>query len=184
MQIDTVVFSHSGRLPGIGAHRGSSQYDRPRSQILHGTGACHPAARLADDHHRTLECPVSLAAGPVARGGQTLASLEFPVAHALAFPIYLVCIAAFKFFWTTLLRCRTLISDQAGVTHSPIPVLQMWVLGYSLFTWTTVGGMILLINPDMCVTAIVLLAAALLLRMEIFPNAGWPLYVGFGICLG
>jgi len=109
---------------------------------------------------------------------------EFPVAHALAFPIYLVCIAAFEFFWTTLLRCRTLISDQAGVTHSPIPVLQMWVLGYSLFTWTTVGGMILLINPDMCVTAIVLLAAALLLRMEIFPNAGWPLYVGFGICLG
>jgi len=111
---------------------------------------------------------------------------EFPLAHALALPTYLLCIAAFEFFWTSLLQFREVDTDRATVTGVPIPVAQMWVLGYSLFIWMTIGELILLINPDMCVTAIALLAAALLLRMETTPDAAprLYLYLWFGICLG
>lgn len=109
---------------------------------------------------------------------------EFPVAHALAFPIYLACIAAFEFFWTALLQHRQLRADRLGLTNPPIPAAQMWVLGYSLFIWLTVGDVILLINPDLCVATIVLLAAGLLTRIEISRNDPRSFYVWLGICLG
>jgi 4-amino-4-deoxy-L-arabinose transferase-like glycosyltransferase len=60
----------------------------------------------------------------------------------------------------------------------------MWVLGYSLFIWSTVGDLVLLINPDLLVTASVLLAAGLLIRMEIAAGARCALYAWFGVCLG
>jgi hypothetical protein len=109
---------------------------------------------------------------------------EIPVAHALAFPIYLACMAAFEFFWSALLDLREMTSERLGHNSPAIPALHMWMLGYSLFIWLTAASLILLINPDLCVTAIALLAAGLLLRMELAQNAGWGLYVCFGICLG
>jgi hypothetical protein len=109
---------------------------------------------------------------------------EFPLAHALALPTYLVCIASFEFFWTALLQCRDLSAQRRGLSGTVIPAAQMWALGYSLFLWMTIGGLILLINPDICVTAIALLAAGLLLRIRISPDAARSLYLWFGICLG
>jgi hypothetical protein len=109
---------------------------------------------------------------------------EIPLAHALAFPIYIACIAAFEFFWSALLDLRQMTDDRLGVRSPAIPALHMWALGYSLFIWLTAAYLILLINPDLCVTAIALLAAGLLVRMEIAQNASWRLYVCLGICLG
>jgi hypothetical protein len=109
---------------------------------------------------------------------------EFPVAHAFSFPMYLACIAAFEFFWISLLRHRQ--ASVAGVDQGSarIPASQMWILGYSLFVWTTVGELVLLVNPDLLVMASVLLAAGLLLRMEADRNSLRASYVWFGICLG
>jgi hypothetical protein len=109
---------------------------------------------------------------------------EFPVAHAFSFPMYLACMAAFEFFWVSLLRHRQ--ASIAGVDpgSTRIPASQMWILGYSLFVWTTVGELVLLVNPDLLVMASVLLAAGLLLRMETDRNSSRALYVWFGICLG
>jgi hypothetical protein len=114
---------------------------------------------------------------------------EFPTAHALSFPMYLAAIAAFEFFWASLLRRRNVIVRGRVQKNLPIPAAQMWVLGYSLFIWATVGDLVLLINPDLLVTTSALLAAGLLIRIEIVrmeTGGGAPrsLYVWFGICLG
>jgi hypothetical protein len=109
---------------------------------------------------------------------------EFPVAHALSFPMYLAAIAAFEFFWISLLRRRELTANDVGLKNAPIPSAQMWVLGYSLFIWLTVGDLVLLINPDLLVATSVLLAAGLLLRMEVAEGSPPGLYVWFGLCLG
>ena len=66
----------------------------------------------------------------------------------------------------------------------PLAPPQMWILGYSLFIWSTIGDLVLLINPDLLVTASALLAAGLLLRMEVAGGARKALYVWFGVCLG
>jgi hypothetical protein len=102
---------------------------------------------------------------------------EFPLAHALALPTYLVCIASFEFFWTALLQFRDASAERRGLSGTVIPAAQMWVLGYSLFLWMTIGGLILLINPDVCVTAIALLAAGLLIRIGNVPDATRSLYL-------
>ncbi len=109
---------------------------------------------------------------------------EIPLAHALALPTYLACMAAFEFFWATLLRHRQFVARSSALDGICIPVPAMWALGYSLFIWMTIGELILLINPDLCVTAIALAAAGPLLRMQMEPKAGRLTYLWFGICLG
>jgi len=109
---------------------------------------------------------------------------EFPAAHALAFPVLVAGIASFEFFWGGLLRLRELNTARLRLSSPPIPQTQMWVLGYSLFIWLTVGDVILPINPDLCVITLVLLQAALLLRIEISESDRRSLYLWFGFCLG
>jgi hypothetical protein len=114
---------------------------------------------------------------------------EFPVAHAFSFFMYLACMAAFEFFWVSLLQRRQasmadLSSANPDLRSRLIPSAQMWILGYSLFVWTTVGSLVLLVNPDLLVTASVLVAAGLLMRMEMAGGSPRALYVWLGICLG
>jgi len=109
---------------------------------------------------------------------------EFPVAHALAFPLLLACIAAFEFFWSSLLRREEEASESREQGVQPIPPVQMWILGYSFFIWSTVGGIVTAINPDLCMTTMALLAAGLLVRITNGTEEKRSLYVWFGICLG
>jgi hypothetical protein len=109
---------------------------------------------------------------------------EFPVAHALAFPVYLACIAAFEFFWGTLLLRRNQVTSNFAVNTQAIPSAQMWVLGYSLFIWLTVGDAIKPINPDLCLFTVVLLSAGLLMQIELTRSSRPALFLWFGICLG
>jgi hypothetical protein len=108
---------------------------------------------------------------------------EFPVAHALAIPVLLVCMAAFEFFWGSLIRLResALYADAQGT--APISTVQMWALGYSFFIWLTVGGLITAVNPDLCMTTMALFTAGLVVRLRIEGNR-FSLYVWFGLCLG
>jgi hypothetical protein len=109
---------------------------------------------------------------------------EFPVAHALAFPLWLACIAAFEFFWTNLLHTREFALAKCSSTGTPLSSLQMWALGYSLLIWLAVGGLIPEITPDLCVAATVLLSAGLLIRIAMAGGGRRSLYIWFGICLG
>jgi hypothetical protein len=108
---------------------------------------------------------------------------EFPVAHALAFPILLLCIAAFEFFWLSVLRLRGSLANKCG-SASAIPTWQFWVLGYSFFIWLVVGDLITAINPDLSMTATALFSAGLLNRIVMAPNARRKMYVWFGFSLG
>jgi hypothetical protein len=141
----------------------------------------HDWAMVTNAYWGPLYC--WLLAGVVGIAKPTLRE-EIPLAHALAFPIYLAGIAAFELFWSSLLELRQITMQRAGLNGPAIPPIQLWVLGYSLFIWLTVGCLVVLITPDLCVTTIALLASGILLRMEITPNPGWGLYAGFGICLG
>jgi hypothetical protein len=109
---------------------------------------------------------------------------EFPVAHAFSFFMFLACMAAFEFFWVSLLRWRHASNVELESASTPIPASQMWILGYSLFTWTTVGELVLLVNPDLLVTSIVLIAAGLLLLIDRDRNSPHTPYLVFGVCLG
>jgi hypothetical protein len=108
---------------------------------------------------------------------------EFPVAHALSIPMYFGCIAAFEFFWASFLRYRYLTIPPEN-TSALIPPAPLWILGYSFFIWSTVGDLVLLINPDLLVATSVLLAAGLLLRMQTAQGTARALHMWFGICLG
>jgi hypothetical protein len=107
---------------------------------------------------------------------------EFPVAHALAFPVLLLCIAAFEFFWASLPRSRERSTDlsRGGV----LPSWQMWVLGYSFFIWLSVGDLITAINPDLSMTTATLFSAGLLNRIVMTSSARRNLYLWFGLSLG
>ena len=94
---------------------------------------------------------------------------EYPVIHAMNFAIYLAAIAAFEFFWNAVPR------REPGVPKSAL-----WILGYSFFTWTTVG-FLSMIGPDLCVATLVCLIAGLLLR--ILKNAELHYFVWLGIVL-
>jgi hypothetical protein len=108
---------------------------------------------------------------------------EFPVAHAFSIVMYLGCMAAFEFFWSSLLRFRQATLPQSGGS-SPIPRSLIWMLVYSFFIWSTVGDLVLLINPDLLVAAGALCAAGLLLRIQIAKDNKPHLYIWLGLCLG
>lgn len=109
---------------------------------------------------------------------------EFPVAHALSLPMYLACMAAFEFFWATLLRRRQTDAATRDFNATPILPAQMWILGYSFFVWATIGDLVLLVNPDLLVAACVLLSAGLLMRIEMEERSVHGLYIWLGLCLG
>ncbi len=108
---------------------------------------------------------------------------EFPVAHALAFPVLLLCIAALEFFWASVLRLKDSSANGSSGT-SAIPSWQFWALGYSFFIWLVVGDLITAINPDLSMTTLALFSAGLLNRIAMAPNARRGLYVWFGLSLG
>src|SRR5208282_1800174 len=72
---------------------------------------------------------------------------EYPTLHAANLLIFPVAIAAFEFFWQGIPR------HESGV---PNPAL--WILGYSLFIWLTLG----LGGPDLYVVVMVYLTAGLM----------------------
>jgi hypothetical protein len=110
---------------------------------------------------------------------------EFPVAHAFSIVMYLGCMAAFEFFWSSLLQSRQATLPQSG-RSSTIPRTLIWMLGYSFFIWATVGDLVLLVNPDLLVAAAALCAAGLLLRIQNAQDKSKErrLYIWLGVCLG
>ena len=102
---------------------------------------------------------------------------EFSVVHLVNFVIYLLALASFRFFWRDWIRSRQ---------ESPVagPPWAWSALGYMLFLWISLNLISLnLVNPDMCVAALVFLAAGILVRIRA-SSAGWPEFAFLGIILG
>ena len=106
---------------------------------------------------------------------------EFPLVHLANFLIYLLAFACFAFFWR-----QASIYKQARQSHGTIslPTWAFQALGYLLFIWASLTQIeIWAVTPDMLLSAIVYLAAALILRMRI--NAqNWGTHALLGFVLG
>src|SRR5450432_2278216 len=109
---------------------------------------------------------------------------EYPVLHLLNFLIFIVGTFALEYFWTGLL-CSVDKENPIpeGEYSSWVPHLELWILGCSLFIWLTVGSVIQLLNPDLCVVVAGLFIAGTLVRLS-KDSAPTRSYVWFGVALG
>jgi hypothetical protein len=107
---------------------------------------------------------------------------EYPLIHAMNAILFLGCLAAFEFLWSGLIRH----SEYRPARGNAIPLSPhaLWTLGYSLFIWMTIGPLISVINPDLCVAAIVWLIAGIVIRLRATQDYGWAWRIGFGLSLG
>jgi hypothetical protein len=107
---------------------------------------------------------------------------ESTVAHFVNFGIFVLSFVCFEIFLKALIQNQRRCNSDTG--GDAIPEWAMWVLGDSLFVWAT----LLLIHlqrllPDLCVAALVYLAAAEVLRIWA-GKSGWFGYARFGGILG
>jgi 4-amino-4-deoxy-L-arabinose transferase-like glycosyltransferase len=107
------------------------------------------------------------------------AQWEFTAVHALNFFIYLVALASFSVFMREFLRAN---KDTAA--NGRLPDWSWLVLGYSLFTWSTIRLMPLhLPEPDSIVCALVYLIFAMLYRIRM-GAVTWGESIFLGVLLG
>ena len=110
---------------------------------------------------------------------------EYPVVHLANFVIYLAALASFEFLMRAFIDHRRRSGNgTAEDGTASLPEWAWWTLGYSLFIWTSLVLItILVVSPDMCVAAFVYLASGLLLRMR-SGVANWCTLVLLGAVLG
>lgn len=110
---------------------------------------------------------------------------EFAVAHMLNFLIYLAALASFEFLISTFVAYERQRDEEAADTSNvTLPSWAWRALGYSIFIWSSLVliGM-RVVAPDMCVAALVYLAAGLVLKVQ-GGAASRSTFVLLGIVLG
>jgi membrane-associated protease RseP (regulator of RpoE activity) len=109
---------------------------------------------------------------------------EFTVVHFLNFAVYALTLAAFEFLLTQVVRARRERVLQQGQTFDASDEWPWRVLGYSLFVWSSLGMIgLTTVAPDMCVAALIYLAAGIALRLR-DPSTRLWLPLLFGLTLG
>jgi hypothetical protein len=108
---------------------------------------------------------------------------EVTLAHLVNFGIFVLSFAAFEFLLKMLIRVRQKEGPSTD-GREPIPEWALWALGDSLCAWSALlfvqlGG----VYPDLCVVALIYLAAGLLLRIRA-DQGGWIAYACLGTVLG
>ncbi|HYP00911.1 MAG TPA: hypothetical protein VER76_12025 [Pyrinomonadaceae bacterium] len=115
---------------------------------------------------------------------------EFTVVQLLNFLLYLFALLAFALFLRELKRFRD--TRRAGDEHDDhqidaqqaLPDWAWLIFAYALFVWTSLSmNRVARTSPDVLVSALVLVASALLLRMRT-QRAGWLTFALFGLTLG
>ncbi len=109
---------------------------------------------------------------------------ESTVAHLANFAIYVVALFCFEFFLKALIRFHQ-TTHGFGNGGEPLPEWVWWALGYTLFLYSFLPHMLSLgfVTPDLCVAALVYLAAGILLRLRT-GERGWTAFAAFGAALG
>lgn len=110
---------------------------------------------------------------------------EFSIVHIVNFALYLLALVCFEFFWRQFEPIRHPYT--AGRGHADeigLPDWAWFALGYTFFIWVSLCLIkIWVVTPDMLMSAIVYLAAGLLLRLA-KGDATWTNFVLFGLILG
>jgi len=110
---------------------------------------------------------------------------EFPVAHYVTFGIYIAALLCFRFFWKNVIQYHAAQRkdyETQGLAQLPESV---WIaFGYAIFLVSCVEFVNLeYIGADMSLTAIVYLAAGILLRIR-HRQVTWKTHFLLGILLG
>ncbi len=110
---------------------------------------------------------------------------EFPAVQITNFFVYAAALMCFEYFWRWLTRSLEVGRPAGGGMIGFHPAAWM-ILGYSLFIWSSLNLIeIWAVNPDMCVAALVYLAAGLFLRLSRTPGAvSTALGLGFALGVG
>jgi hypothetical protein len=108
---------------------------------------------------------------------------ESTLVHVVSFLVYLLAFLCFAFFLNQLQTLSANETDGNSETED-LPAFSYIVLGYvfAIHVFLLMIGNIL-DTPDMCVAALFLFAAALLIRMR-RENDGWYCYAALGATLG
>ncbi len=113
---------------------------------------------------------------------------EYPLVHAVDFVHFLLAMVAFEYLMRGLLRWRAARST-LGSAPSPDGASRetpwaWWLAGYALFAWASVRLVTLdVLTPDMFVTALVYLAAGVLVRINLGDTRWWR-FALLGVVLG
>jgi hypothetical protein len=108
---------------------------------------------------------------------------EFPVVQICNFVIYVLALVAFEYFWRQLGRRYYAPAEGQGA-ESRFPPAVWMAIGYSLFIWVSLNLIaVWAVTPDMCVAALLYLAAGLLLKTST-TDARASTAVLFGFTLG
>jgi hypothetical protein len=95
---------------------------------------------------------------------------EFPLVHAMAFVHFLLALAAFEYFLRGLQRAREPMRETPDASFAQAND-ESWpwlVIGYTLFVWSSLRLVTLdVLSPDMLVTALVYVAAGILVRARL-----------------
>jgi hypothetical protein len=110
---------------------------------------------------------------------------EFTLVHVVDLLIFFVAAACFGYFLRALVRYAGRRAAALAPDEATLPARCWWLLGYTLFLWSSLvqilripGG-----TPDLCVAALVYLAAALILRLRC-GDSGWRVFAALGAVLG
>jgi 4-amino-4-deoxy-L-arabinose transferase-like glycosyltransferase len=108
---------------------------------------------------------------------------EFTVVHFVNLFIYLGALACFSFFMQAFVAYTGDMQNEIGVALPISP--ETWAaLGYALFVWSSARlTSVEAVTPDMCLSAFIYLAAAILLRIKTL-GGSWLNYSLLGIVLG
>jgi hypothetical protein len=110
---------------------------------------------------------------------------EFPVAHLVSFLFYVAALASFEFLISTFVAYEGQRDKEApDASNLTFPSWAWRVLGYGIFIWSSLVliGM-RFVTPDMCLAALVYLAAGLILKVQ-HGAASRRVFVLLGIVLG
>lgn len=104
---------------------------------------------------------------------------EFPTVQLTNFAIYCIALLCFEFFWRRLTR-RYYDRHTNGAGVAGFPPIFWLILGYSLFIWSSLDLInVWSVTPDLCVAAVVYVAAGLLLQAS-----GRSMSMRWAVCLG
>jgi hypothetical protein len=108
---------------------------------------------------------------------------EFPTIQVTNFMLFAVTLLSFEFFWRQLSVTYYAIRPGEGEV-ARFPPVAWHAVGYSLFIYVSLNLIaVWAVTPDMCVSAIVYLAAGQLLRLD-RPDARAPVALLLGFALG
>jgi hypothetical protein len=109
---------------------------------------------------------------------------EYPVVHLVNFLIYVVAFVCFEFLLSQFIRYLRERVYENSPDGSFLPPWCWQALGYVLFLWCALVLITVeVVTPDMCVAALVFMAAGLLIRIRLHPD-NWLNFIFLGLVLG